>query len=124
LFYLNSSSIYLVTKRNSTVKLRKADFSPVASRAVWRSRLSDGYSIITIFQFKGPVQCFSRQVIMNKCFTLNSEKNGADSCCRFWEKRKKPFHKMMSLCPSYANSETEKPVTRGQFQHNYIGFKA
>jgi len=41
--------------------------------------------------FKGRVYCFSMQVVMNKCFLLNPEKKiGADSSCRFREKRKKP----------------------------------
>jgi len=39
---------------------------------------------------KGRVHCFSMQVVMNKCFLLNPEKNfGADPSGRFREKRKK-----------------------------------
>jgi len=39
---------------------------------------------------KGQVQCFSMQIVMNKCFFLNPEqKNGANPSCRFHEKRKK-----------------------------------
>jgi len=34
-------------------------------------------------KFKGRVQCFSMQVVINKCFLLNPEKNGADLSCRF-----------------------------------------
>jgi len=31
--------------------------------------------------FKGPVHCFSMQVVMNKCFLLNPEKKfGTDPC--------------------------------------------
>jgi len=38
--------------------------------------------------FKGQVRCFSMQVVMKKCFLLNSEKKfGADSSCRFRGKR-------------------------------------
>jgi len=38
---------------------------------------------------KGPVQCFSMQVVMNNLFRLNSEeKIGANPYCRFREKRK------------------------------------
>jgi len=37
---------------------------------------------------KGRVQCFSMQVVMNKYFLLNPDKNfGADPFCRFREKR-------------------------------------
>jgi len=36
---------------------------------------------------KGRVHCFSMQVVMNKCFLRNLEKIGADSSCRFLEKR-------------------------------------
>jgi len=35
-----------------------------------------------LFHLKGQVQCFSMQVVMNKCFLLNPEKNGADPSCR------------------------------------------
>jgi len=45
----NSSSIYFVTKRNSTVKLRKVGFSPVASRAIWRKPLSDDIQLLLYF---------------------------------------------------------------------------
>jgi len=39
--------------------------------------------------FKGQVQCFSMQVVVNKCFLLNPEKKlGADPSWRFREKRK------------------------------------
>jgi len=39
--------------------------------------------------FKGWVQCFSVQVVINKCFLLNLEKKiGANSSCHFWQKRK------------------------------------
>jgi len=39
--------------------------------------------------FKGRVHCFSIQVVMNKCFLLNSEKKfSADPPSRFQEKRK------------------------------------
>jgi len=39
--------------------------------------------------FKGRVQRFSQQVVMNKCFLINSKNNfGADLCCRFREKQK------------------------------------
>jgi len=38
---------------------------------------------------KGRVHCFSMQVVINKCFPLNSEKKfGADPSCRFREKHK------------------------------------
>jgi len=38
---------------------------------------------------KGRVHCFSMQVVINKCFLLNSEKKfGSDPSCRFREKRK------------------------------------
>jgi len=34
------------------------------------------------------LDCFSMQVVMNKCFLLNPEKKfGADPSCRFQEKR-------------------------------------
>jgi len=36
-----------------------------------------------LFNIKGPIQCFSMQVIMNKCFLLNPDKKfGADPSCR------------------------------------------
>jgi len=39
--------------------------------------------------FKGPVQCFSMQVVLNKYFLLNPEKNfGPDPTYRFRGKRK------------------------------------
>jgi len=38
--------------------------------------------------FKGRVQCFSMQFVINLCFLLNPEKKiGADPSCRFREKR-------------------------------------
>jgi len=38
---------------------------------------------------KGRVHCFSMQVVINKSFVLNPEKKfGANSSCRFREKRK------------------------------------
>jgi len=38
--------------------------------------------------FKERVHCFSMQVVMNKCFLLNSEKQfGANPFCRFRDKR-------------------------------------
>jgi len=37
---------------------------------------------------KGRVQCFSIQVVKNKCFLLSPEKQfGAESYCRFRDKR-------------------------------------
>jgi len=54
---------------------------------------------------KDPVQRFLQQVVMNRSFFLNLKKIGADSCCRFREKRKNrltPMHsnsvKMTSPC--------------------------
>jgi len=45
--------------------------------------------IFSFLRFKGRVHCFSMQVVMNKCFLLNSEKKfGTDPSCRFREKRK------------------------------------
>jgi len=41
-----------------------------------------------LFSRKGPVQCFSMQVVMNKCFLLNPEKIWRRSVCRFREKTK------------------------------------
>jgi len=39
---------------------------------------------------KGRVQCFSMQVVINKCFLLNPEKKfGTYPSCRYREKRKK-----------------------------------
>jgi len=44
--------------------------------------------------FKGRVHCFSMQVVMNKCFLQNPEKNfGADPYCRFREKSTFNFEK-------------------------------
>jgi len=40
------------------------------------------------FHFKGPMQCFSIQVIINKCFSYTPKKFGADPTRRFREKRK------------------------------------
>jgi len=39
--------------------------------------------------FKGPEQCFSMQVLMNKCFLLNTEKNLAQICLVVFEKNSK-----------------------------------
>jgi len=36
---------------------------------------------------KGRVQCFSMQVVMNKCFLLNPKIFGADPSCPFRENR-------------------------------------
>jgi len=42
---------------------------------------------------KSRVQCFSVQVLINKCFLLNPEKKiGADPSCRFRKKRQKAPH--------------------------------
>jgi len=39
---------------------------------------------------KGRVQCFSMQVVINKCFLLNTKKKfDANPTCRFRQKRKK-----------------------------------
>jgi len=38
--------------------------------------------------FKDRLQCFSMQVVMNKCFLLNPEKNCVDPSCHFREIRK------------------------------------
>jgi len=52
----------------------------------------DGHGTIqspnqVILVLKGRLQCFSMQVVMNKCFLLNPEKKvGADPSCRFREK--------------------------------------
>jgi len=44
----------------------------------------------TLQSLKGPVHCFSMQIVMNKCFLLNPEnKFGADPSYRFLEKHKK-----------------------------------
>jgi len=52
--------------------------------ANWYSTTSSKKSTI-----KGRGHCFSMQVVMNKCFLLNTEKKiGADSVCHFREKRK------------------------------------
>jgi len=45
-------------------------------------------------RLKARVHCFSMQVVMNKCFLLNPEKKfGANSSCRFREKRTFNFKK-------------------------------
>jgi len=45
---------------------------------------------ILSMSIKGRVHCFSMHVVINKCFLLISEKKiGADTSCRFQEKRKK-----------------------------------
>jgi len=45
-------------------------------------------NIVSNLFFEGRVHCFSMQVVINKCFLLNSEKIfGADPSCRFREKR-------------------------------------
>jgi len=42
----------------------------------------------SIKSFKGRVQCFSMQVVINKCFLPNPEKKiGTDPSCCFREKR-------------------------------------
>jgi len=33
-------------------------------------------------KLKGRVQCFSMQIVLNKCFVLNPKKIGADPSCR------------------------------------------
>jgi len=78
----------------STVKLRKVGFSPVASRAVWRSPLSDDM------------------------FHPEPWKNGADSCCRFREKRQKRFHKMMLLWPSTLNLKKKNQQHASSFSNH------
>jgi len=42
--------------------------------------------------FKGLVQCFSMQVVMNKCFLLNPEKKLAQICLVVFEKNAKIAH--------------------------------
>jgi len=41
---------------------------------------------------KGRVQCFSMQVVMNKCFLLNPEKNFAQISLVVFEKNSKNTH--------------------------------
>jgi len=36
---------------------------------------------------KGPVQCFSMQFVINKCFLLTLKKIGTDPSCRFQKKK-------------------------------------
>jgi len=56
---------------------------------VYCSLLGSGFGL-TVLLFKGRVQCFSMQVVMNKSFLLSPEKIfGAGPSCRFREKRKK-----------------------------------
>jgi len=74
-------------------QVEKSWFQTCCQQSSLKKPLVRWYSIIILFQFKSPVQCFSRQVVMNKCFALNSKrkkekKDGANSCCRFREKRK------------------------------------
>jgi len=44
---------------------------------------------LLIFAFKGPVQCFLMQVVMNMCFLLNPEKNLVYTCLVVFEKNTK-----------------------------------
>jgi len=47
-----------------------------------RSTMKRRSRIAYILSFKGRVNCFSMQVVTNKCFLLNPEiKFGVDSCC-------------------------------------------
>jgi len=45
-------------KRNSAVKLRKIGFSPVDSRAVWRSPLSDDIRLLLYFSLNARCSVF------------------------------------------------------------------
>jgi len=60
--------------------------------------------LLTIF--KGQVHCFSMQVVMNKCFLLNTQKIGADPSCRFREN--------VSLIPK--NDVTEPKASCSNYQ--------
>jgi len=45
-----------------------------------------------VLDFKDQVHCFSMQVVTNKCFLLNREKEfGTDPSCRYREKRKNAY---------------------------------
>jgi len=57
--------------------------------------------------YKGPLQCFSMEVVVNKWFLLNREKKfGADSSCRLREKRKN------CSTPLHSNSKTMTSPSR------------
>jgi len=71
-FYLNSSSISNETQFYSQVE--KSWFQSCCQQNSLKKPLIRWCSITTLFQFNGSVQCFSRQVVMKKCFTLNPEK--------------------------------------------------
>jgi len=47
------------------------------------------YSCVILSHFKGWVQCFSMQVVVNKCFLLNPEKNLAQIRLVIFEKNAK-----------------------------------
>jgi len=66
---------------------------------------------------KGPVHCFSQQVVMNKYFLVNPEKQiGSVLSCRFREKRK---NRKLCRTPVPKNDVTEPKArlktSKGQF---------
>jgi len=69
------------------------DFTHIEQQEKWRSG-GAGILYKSSIKLKGRVHCFSMQVIMNKCFLLNPEKQiGANLSCRFREKYKNAkFH--------------------------------
>jgi len=56
--------------------------------------LQPNYTVhsLLICLVKGPVQCFSTQVVMTKCFLLNPEKNSRRSVLSFSSKTQNPLY--------------------------------
>jgi len=70
--------------RDAVIQLPKAI-------GIWR-RSPQSLKKFTTLEIKSQVQCFSMQIIMNKCFLLNSEKKLAQNRLVVFEKNAKNAH--------------------------------
>jgi len=84
--YCEQIYVYVDIFTTHTANYRYVIFDSTFTIAYWSLK----FKCLVTHVIKGRVHCFSMQVVVNKYFLLNPEKNfGVDPSCRFREKRKK-----------------------------------